>query len=264
VKVISGREDLRTVKRVVVKIGTRSLTGKGSKLDLAKMKKFVADVMGLRKRGIDVLVVSSGAIGAGVGRLGLSKRPTRMSSLQATAAVGQVILMQMYEKNFSSWNQPISQMLLSAEDFSDSTRYENFKNTLSVLLRWGVVPIINENDTVAVEEIRLGDNDILSAYVAKGAKADLLVILTEARGLYEGEPEKSALIPLVRRVTPKFERAALKSSGGFGGMYTKVQAARMASESGVAVVIASGREKNVLERIVRGDEVGTLFLPRRD
>jgi glutamate 5-kinase len=261
---ISGRADLRTVKRVVVKIGTKSLTGRGPRLDPKRVEKFVADVMALRKRGKDVLVVSSGAIGAGIGRLGLGRRPARLPPLQAAAAVGQVILMQVYEKNFSSWNQTISQMLLSAEDFTDPTRYQNFKNTLSTLLRWGVIPIINENDTVAVEEIRLGDNDTLSAYVAKGAKADLLVILTDIEGLYEGEPGRSPLIPLVRRVTPKFERAALRLSGGFGGVYTKVQAARMASEAGVAVVIANGMKPNVLERIVEGEEVGTLFLPRRD
>jgi glutamate 5-kinase len=249
---------------VVVKIGTKSLTGEDSKLDPKKIKKFVTDVMSLRKRGKDVLVVTSGAIGAGMGRLGIAKRPKRLPALQAAAAVGQVALMEIYEKNFNLWGQPISQMLLSAEDFTDTVRYRNFRNTLSTLLRWGVIPIINENDTVAVEEIRLGDNDILSAYVAKGAKADLLVILTDIEGLYEGEPKKSAMISLVRRVTPKFERVALKTSGGFGGMYTKVQAARMASESGIAVIIANGMKRNVLERIIDGDEIGTLFLPRRD
>jgi glutamate 5-kinase len=261
---IPERKKLRMVKRVVVKIGTKSLTGDDAKLDPKKIKKFVADIMSLRRRRKDVLVVTSGAIGAGMGRLGMTKRPKRLPALQAAAAVGQVALMEIYEKNFNLWKQPISQMLLSAEDFTDPVRYRNFKNTLSTLLRWGVIPIINENDTVAVEEIRLGDNDILSAYVAKGARADLLVILTDIEGLYEGEPRKSAMIPLVRRVTPKFERVALKTSGGFGGMYTKVQAARMASESGVAVVIANGMRRNVLEQIINGVEIGTLFLPRRD
>lgn len=263
---IAERKDLRKAKRVVVKIGTRSLTGENSKLDPKKVKRFVNGIVALRKRGKEVMVVTSGAIGAGMGCLGRTKRPKKLAELQAIAAVGQVDLMEIYEKSFKAKKQHISQMLLSSEDFTDSTRYQNFKNTLSVLLRWGVVPIINENDTVAVDEIRLGDNDILSAYVAKGARADLLVILTEVEGLFDGEPgaQGSPLIPLVKRVTPKIERVALKTSGGFGGMYTKVQAARIASEAGVAVVIANGAKQNVLKQIIGEKEVGTLFLPRRD
>ncbi|MEW6222053.1 MAG: glutamate 5-kinase [Candidatus Hadarchaeota archaeon] len=262
---ISGRKELRKARRVVVKVGTKSLTD-NSKLDESKVRKLVSDVMVLRKQGRDVLVVTSGAVGAGVGRMGLAKRPKQLPLLQAAAAVGQGLLMQTYEKHFSRWKQPTAQMLLSAEDFTDPARYGNFKNTLSTLLKWGVVPIINENDTVAVEEIKLGDNDILSAYVAKGAKADLLLILSDVDGLYSGAPGdgKSHIIPLVRRVTPKIERAVIKSSGGFGGMFTKVQAARMASEAGTAVVIANAAARNVLGRIIKGQEVGTMFLPRVD
>ncbi len=263
---IPERKKLRAAKRVVIKIGTKSLTGENSKLDQRKVRKFVFDVMALRKLGKEVLIVTSGAIGAGVGRLGLPKRPKQLPALQAAAAVGQVKLMEVYEKNFSAWEQPISQMLLSAEDFTDQTRYNNFRNTLSTLLQWGVIPIINENDTVATDEIRVGDNDILSAYVAKGAKVGLLVLLSDIKGLYDGSPtdRKSVLIPLVKRVTPKIERAVLKSSGGFGGMFTKVQAARMASESGIPVVIACAQDQDILLRIIRGEEVGTLFLPRGD
>jgi glutamate 5-kinase len=265
VKLILERKDLRRARRVVVKVGTKSLTD-NSKLDDGKVKKLVSDIMVLRKLGKEVLVVTSGAIGAGMGRMGLARRPRQLPLLQAAAAVGQGLLMQNYERHFSRWKQPTAQMLLSAEDFTDQTRYSNFKNTLSTLLKWGVIPIINENDTVAVEEIKLGDNDILSAYVAKGAKVDLLLILSDVDGLYSGDPSdgKSHIIPLVRRVTPKIERAVLKSSGGFGGMFTKVQAARMVSEAGTAVVIANAAARDVIGRIIRGQEVGTMFLPMVD
>ncbi len=263
---IPERKKLRAAKRIVIKIGTKSLTGDNSKLDQKKVGKFVSDIMALRKLGKEVLIVTSGAIGAGVGRLGLPKRPKQLPALQAAAAVGQVKLMEVYEKNFGAHNQTISQLLLSSEDFTDPTRYNNFKNTLSTLLQWGVIPIINENDTVATDEIRVGDNDVLSAYVAKGAKVGLLILLSDIHGLYDGSPTdgESVMIPLVRRVTPKIERSVLKSSGGFGGMFTKVQAARMASEAGIPVVIANARAKDVLMRIIEGEEVGTLFLPRGD
>lgn len=257
---------LRKAKRIVVKIGTKSLTNNRSELDERKVAKFVKDIMALRKRGKEVLVVTSGAVGAGIGKLGLKERPKQLQLLQATASVGQGILMQVYEKNFSRYNQPIAQMLLSAEDFSDQTRYQNFKSTLSALLKWGVIPVINENDTVAVEEIRVGDNDILSAYIAKGAKADLVVILSDVDGLYTGHPRESGskLLKVVERVTPKIERMARASSRGFGGILTKVQAARMASEAGISVVIANSAEANVLAKILDGKETGTIFIPRGD
>ena len=257
---------LRKAKRIVVKIGTNSLTNNRSELDERKVAKFVKDIMALRKRGKEVLVVTSGAVGAGIGRLGLKERPEQLPLLQATASVGQGILMQVYEKNFSRYDQPIAQMLLSAEDFSDQTRYQNFKGTLSALLKWEVIPVINENDTVAVEEIRVGDNDILSAYVAKGAKADLVVLLSDVDGLYTGHPCESGskLLKVVERVTPKIERMARSCSRGLGGILTKVQAARMASEAGISVVIANSAEENVLGKILAGKEVGTLFLPRGD
>jgi len=261
-----SRKMLRKAQRIVVKIGTKSLTNERSKLDERKVAKFVKDIMALRKRDKEVLVVTSGAVGAGIGRLELKERPKHVPSLQAAASVGQGILMQVYEKNFSRYDQPIAQMLLSAEDFSNQARYQNFKSTLSALLKWGVIPIINENDTVAVEEIRVGDNDLLSAYVAKGVKADLIVLLSDVDGLYTGHPSKSAskLLKTVERVTPKIERMARSCSRGFGGILTKVQAARMASEAGISVVIANSRTENVLGRILNGEDIGTLFLSRGD
>ena len=262
-KLIRSRSDLQKAKRVVVKIGTRSLTTNG-KLDARKVSKFVREVMSLRSSGREVLVVSSGAIGAGMGRLGIHERPRKLSELQAVAAVGQSLLMQTYERFFARWKQPVAQMLLSAEDFTNDVRYRNFKNTHATLLRWGVVPIINENDTVATEEIMLGDNDLLSAYVAKGAKADLLIILSDVDGVFVRTRAGKQYLSLVERVTPQLERMAFRTSKRFGGMFTKIQAARMASEAGIAVVIANSQREDVLKSVISGKEIGTLFLPRVD
>jgi glutamate 5-kinase len=221
--------------------------------------------MDIRRKGKEVLIVTSGAIGAGLGRLGIRKRPRKLAALQAAAAVGQSLLMQTYERCFSKWKQPVAQMLLSAEDFTSEVRYRNFKNTLSMLLGWGVIPVINENDTVATEEIKVGDNDLLSAYVAKGAKANLLVILSDVDAVrLPGWRGKQEVLSVVERVTPKIERAAFRISRRFGGVFTKIQAARMASESGIAVVIANSARGSVLKSILEGEEVGTLFLPRID
>lgn len=263
-KAIRSRSDLRKSRRIVVKIGTKSLTDENRRLDEKKIEKFVNDVMKLKNSGREVLIVSSGAIGAGMGKMGMTGKPRKLSALQATAAIGQGILMQTYEKFFDRHKQVIAQILLSAEDFVDPERYKNFRNTATTLLKWGVIPIINENDTVATEEIKVGDNDLLSAYVAKGVKADLLILLSDVDGVYLGDPKKpeSEMLRIVERVTPRIERAVLKSSRGFGGMFTKVMAARIATEAGIATVIANSREKDVLARILNGEEIGTLFLPR--
>lgn len=185
-----------------------------------------------------------------------------MPSLQAAAAVGQGILMQVYSKYFGDYGQQVAQMLLTGEDFTDPKRYRNFRNTLATLLRWGVVPIVNENDSVEVEEIRLGDNDTLSAHVAVGANADLLVILSDVGGLYAGYPGRGKLIRTVEEVTPEVERLASRVFRGFGGMLTKLRAAKMVTKAGVPVVIANGEEERVLERVVAGEEIGTIFLPK--
>lgn len=258
--------DFSKVKRIVVKIGTSSLTDRRSRLDVNKIQKFVREVMKLRRAGKEVLIVSSGAIGAGIGRLELKERPHGIQELQASAAVGQGILMHVYEKYFSKYEQPVAQMLLTKEDFVDPTRRRNYENTLSVLLEWGVLPVINENDSVAIEEIKVGDNDLLSAYTAISAQADFLILLSDVDGLYTGDPRKdknARLIRLVERVTPDIEKLAGKASPrGFGGMMSKVQAAKIASESGIPVVIARSDEKNVLERLLKGEEIGTIFLPK--
>jgi len=258
--------DFSKAKRIVVKIGTSSLTDERSRLDPKKVQKFVREAMELRRLGKEVLIVTSGAIGAGVGRLELEKRPREMGMLQAAAAVGQGILMQVYEKYFSEYGQPVAQMLLTREDFLNPVRQRNFENTLNILLRWGVVPIINENDSVAVEEIRVGDNDMLSAFVATSASADLLMLLSDVDGLYTSDPNKdksARLIKEVERVTPEIEKLAGKASPrGFGGMVSKVQAAKIACEFGIPVVIAKSDERDVLKRVLAGEDMGTIFSAR--
>lgn len=262
---INLRRRLSRARRIVVKIGTSNLTNEHSRLDSRKIRKFVEETMKLRKRGKEVIIVSSGAIGAGIGHLNLGHRPKQMPQLQAAASVGQGILMQIYSKYFGERKQPVAQMLLTREDFTDSMRYRNLKNTLTTLLEWGAIPIVNENDSVEVEEIRLGDNDTLSAFVAVGARANLLIMLSDVNGLYTGHPgndKRVRLIQTVERVTPEVERLAGKASPrGFGGMLTKVQAAKVASRAGIPVVIANGGEPNVLERVIAGEKLGTIFLP---
>ena len=259
------RRHLSRAKRIVVKVGTSSLTDERSKLDSRKVGKFVGEVMELRKYGKEVLLVTSGAIGAGMEHLKLERRPGEMPFLQATAAVGQGLLMQVYGEYFSGYGQPIAQILLTREDFTDPNRYQNFRNTLATLLKLNVIPIVNENDSVEVEEIRVGDNDILSALVAKGARADLLIMLSDVNGLYTRDPNKdkrAELVKKVEKVTPEIENLAGRASPrGFGGMVTKVQAAKMASEDGITVVLANSEEKDVLKRVLDGEEIGTVFIP---
>ncbi|MEM0359612.1 MAG: glutamate 5-kinase [Candidatus Hadarchaeales archaeon] len=254
--------DFSKVKRIVVKVGTSSLTDKYSRLDYQKVRKIVREVMDLRKKGKEVLLVTSGAIGAGVGRLGMRKRPKELPMLQAAAAVGQGILMRVYEKYFGKYGQPIAQLLLTKEDFFDKERSKNLRNTLRVLRQWGVIPVVNENDSVAVEEIKFGDNDLLSAHLAILSEADLLVLLSDVNGLYTGDPKhdrKAKLLHEVREFTPQLERLAKGKS--FGGMRTKLQAAKMACSAGIPVVVARAGERKVLERLLSGEKVGTLFLP---
>jgi len=258
------RRQLLKAKRIVVKIGTSSITDENSRLDPEKVGKFVSDAMGLRARGKEVIVVSSGAVGAGVGCLSLDRRPKDISALQAAAAVGQSALMQVYSRYFGEYRQPVAQILLTAEDFKDSERYKNFKNMLSKLMAWGVVPIVNENDSVASEEIKVGDNDTLSAHVSIGAGADLLVILSDVDGLYRDYSKKGNRGKLIKTVDRSTDvERHVKSSRGFGGMLSKVKAAKMVADTGAPAIIARSGEDKVLERIIEGKEVGTLFLPER-
>jgi glutamate 5-kinase len=261
----SAQEGLR-YRRVVVKVGTNVLTAGTDKLDLEVMAALVGQVARLHKEGPAVLVVTSGAIAAGRHRLGMSRERRGMSFRQVLAAVGQSDLMQAYQELFAWHEITVAQTLLTRRDLADRQGYLNARNTLLGLLDLGVTPIINENDVVAVEEIegaKIGDNDNLSALVANLVDADLLVLLTDQAGLYTADPRQDAearLIPRVERIDAEIERLAGGTQGrGVGGMVTKLQAARLALAGGTDVVIADGREREVLVRLARGEELGTIF-----
>jgi glutamate 5-kinase len=253
-------------RRVVAKVGTNVLTAGGDRLDLEVMASLVGQVARLREQGVQVAMVSSGAIAAGRHRLGVKGEARDVPQRQVLAAVGQPDLMYAYQQLFAWHGITIAQTLLSRRDLSDRQGYLNARNTLMALLQLGVVPIVNENDVVAVEEIEgaaIGDNDTLSALVANLVDADLLVILTDTDGLYTADPyldPQAQLIRRVERIDAEVERLAGASHGpGRGGMITKVQAARLATASGTHVVIANGHSRDVLVRVVAGEQVGTLF-----
>lgn len=264
---ITDKRNLSGINRIVIKIGTSNLTDKRYRLDPRKIKKFTKEIIELRKQNKEVILVTSGAIGAGIGRLNLRQRPKDMKLLQAAAAVGQNILMNTYDRYFSKYNQTIAQILLTYEDFSKRQRYLNLRNTLITLLKSGVVPIINENDTTAVDEIRVGDNDNLSALVASNLGADLLVILSDIDGLYTCDPSRSKeakLISTVDEITPELEKNTGKNSiRGVGGMKTKIQAAKITMKSGIPMIVANGSEKAVIKRVISGEPIGTIFLPKK-
>jgi len=255
-------------KRIVIKVGTSTLTDDNHRLAPDKVEKLASEIVELRRRGKEVILVSSGAIGAGIGKLNLKQRPRDIKLLQATAAVGQSILMSTYDRYFSAYGQTIAQLLLTHADFLSRQRYLNLRNTLLTLLKSGVIPIVNENDTTAVDEIKVGDNDNLSALVASNLEADLLIILTDTDGLFTRDPRRSKraeLIPVVRDITPEIERIADRGekTSSVGGMKTKIEAAKLAMNAGIPVIIANGAKENILLRIVEGEPVGTRFLPRK-
>ncbi|MDD4586899.1 MAG: glutamate 5-kinase [Heliobacteriaceae bacterium] len=263
------RADLANARRLVVKVGTSTLTYPTGKLNLAQIESLVRQVADLANRGHEIIFVTSGAVGAGMGRLGFQKRPKAIPEKQACAAVGQGILMHMYEKLFAEYGQVVAQVLLTRDDLAFRKRYVNAGNTLETLLRLGAIPIINENDTVAIDEIRLrfGDNDTLAALVAGMVRSDLLILLTDLDGLYTANPRfcpDAALIKQVDEITPEIEAMATDggTSLGTGGMITKLRAAGICVHSGVAMVIARGAQPNVLRDIMTGANIGTFFVPK--
>lgn len=261
------RDKLREAETVVVKVGTRILTHATGKLNLRSLEKVVRELADLKNQGKNVVLVSSGAVGAGIGRLGLDKKPQTMPEKQALAAIGQGLLIQMYEKLFAEYGLVVAQVLLTRDDFNDRNRYLNSKNALQALLKYGAVPVINENDTVAVEEIEFGDNDTLSALVASILDADVLVLLTDIDGLYTCNPsiDKDAkLIGLVEQITPELRQLAGVPSDSLatGGMVTKLLAAEIVMNSGIPMVIANGKVPDILQKVMDGDDVGTLFCGR--
>ncbi len=250
--------------RIVVKIGTNLLTTKDGAVNAQRIRGFAHDLAEAKKAGHQVVLVTSGAIGAGMGKLGMKQRPSTLREKQALAAVGQPLLMEIYQEAFDDLDVIIAQVLLTRQDFDDRKRYLNARNTMLTLLAMGVLPVINENDTVAVEEINIGDNDTLAALVAAKINADLVVLLTDVEGLYKGIPGKSELVTLVEKITPEIEQYATdrSSSGkGVGGMQTKIRAAKIAVAAGVRMVITTGQQQGTIGRIVGGESMGTTFLP---
>ncbi len=253
-------------KRIVIKIGTSLLADKVRGINLDRVQKIAAAVAALCAAGKEVCLVTSGAIGAGVAALKLKERPVSIPEKQATAAIGQPLLMEAYEHAFRKQNILIGQLLLTKDDFVDRQRYLNAKNTFAVLLKKGVVPIINENDTVAVEEIKVGDNDNISAMVANLIEADILLILSNIKGLCKGDPSQDTsaeLVPVVEKITPEIEKLVKNSKGELatGGMATKIQAAKKCAAAGITMVIADGTEPAIINEIMAGEPRGTLFVP---
>jgi glutamate 5-kinase len=261
-----SRDKLATSKRWVVKVGSSLLTAKGQGLDRGAIDDWAAQIARLREGGREVVLVSSGAVAEGMARLSLKKRPAVLSELQAAAAVGQMGLVQAWESAFARHALRTAQVLLTHEDVSDRDRYLNARGTLKALLAYGVVPVVNENDTVATEEIRLGDNDTLAALAVNLIEADLLVILTDQDGLLDADPrthEDAQLIDEADLSEPRLEGMAGEGRGelGRGGMRTKLVAARWAARSGAATVIAHGRAPDVLAKLAAGEAIGTLLKP---
>lgn len=263
------RTDFKRPHRVIVKIGSALLTGGGRGLDKPAIAAWVQQIAELRKQGIEVVLVSSGSVAEGMSRLGWKVRPKALHQLQAAASVGQMGLVQTYESLFQGHGLHTAQILLTHEDLSDRQRYLNARSTLNTLLELGVIPIINENDTVATDEIRFGDNDTLAALVANSIEADLLMILTDQSGLFERDPTVDPTAKLVTQASINDPRLAemvgeSRSGVGRGGMITKLRAARLAARSGAGTLIACGREESVIMRMAAGECVGTYLTPDTD
>jgi len=256
---------LSHVKRVVVKIGSGVISTDAG-LDDARVAAIAEDVCGLLDSGLEVIVVSSGAVAAGKGQLGIVGRPQTIPQKQAAAAIGQTRIIREYKETFQAHNYNVAQVLLTRDDLSNRRRYLNARNTMMTLLEYGVTPIVNENDTVVVEELRFGDNDNLSALITSLVEADMLIILSDVDGFYDSNPAENPqakLIPVVERVTPEVEAMGSSAVGtlGTGGMVTKLKAAKKASLSGVGTLIVNGRRPKILQQIFAGEEIGTYFLP---
>ncbi len=257
-------------RRIVIKVGSAVLTSSEQGLDQNRIERLASDISSIMRRERDVILVSSGAIAAGLAKLGLKKSKSMPLSLkQAAAAVGQSSLMWAYERTFATHGLKVAQVLLTREDLSNRTRFLNARNTLQTLLDYGVIPIINENDTVSVDEIKFGDNDNLSGMVAHLADADLLVILSDIDGLYTADPKldsSAELIPVVEKITTEVERVAgdAQTAVGTGGMRSKIMTAKKVGAIGIPMVIVNGKKNGALLAFFDGRDVGTLFLPRPD
>lgn len=263
------RKSLKDAKRIVVKVGTSTLTHKTGRLNLHRMETLVRELSDLVNQGKEIILVTSAAIAAGMDRLGLKERPTAIPEKQALAAIGQGILMHTYETLFAEYGQIAAQILLTRDNSVRHNQYNNSRNALLTLLQMGVVPIINENDAIAVDELKIGDNDTLSAIVAMIVEADLLVILSDIEGLYNSNPSldpDAVLVSEVYGITPEIERMAggAGSKLGTGGMFTKLQAAKIAMNSGVMMAIANGTRQGVVRDLINDENFGTLFVAKEN
>lgn len=261
------RADLQKAKRLVVKVGTSTITYATGQLNYHRIEKLVRELADLANQGKEIVLVTSGAIGVGMNRMGLKERPRTIPEKQAAAAVGQGALMHIYEKFFSEYGKVTAQILLTREDSIKHSRFNHSRNALLTLLKMGVIPVINENDAVAVDEIKIGDNDTLSAIVATIVDADTLILLSDIEGLYDANPQtnpNAKKIPLVREITPEIEALAggPGTKNGTGGMQTKIQAAKIAVSSGIHMLIGSGSQENILHALLSDETVGTLFVAR--
>lgn len=255
---------MKEIKRIVLKVGTSSLTYKTGKLNIKAIEKLVRVISDLKNKGLEVVLVSSGAIGAGVGKLNLLNKPDDTRKKQALAAIGQASLVSLYDRFFSEYGHTSAQVLLTKFILDEPTRYENTKNTFSAMFEYGVIPIVNENDVISTYEIEFGDNDTLSAYVSILVDADMLVIFSDIDGFYDKNPSENAdakLIPVVREINEEVLSLAggAGSRRGTGGMKTKLSAAKLVMESGIDMVITNSESFDNLYKILDGESVGTLF-----
>lgn len=264
-----SREALKKAKRIVIKVGTSTITYANGKRNFSQIDRLAREISDLQNQGKEMILVTSGAVAVGVDRMGLPGKPKTIPGKQAAAAVGQGVLMHTYEKFFADYGQIVAQVLITKTEAIDRHRYTNTRNTFMELMRQRVIPIVNENDVVALDELKIGDNDNMSALVAGIVDADLVIILSDVDGLYTANPQThpdAVIVPEVVEITPEIEASAggVGSARGTGGMATKIQAAKAATSSGIHLVIASGTEKNAITRVLHGEELGTLFVSREN
>lgn len=265
----ASREALKKAKRIVIKVGTSTITYSNGKRNFSQIDRLAREISDLQNQGKEMILVTSGAVAVGVDRMGLPGKPKTIPGKQAAAAVGQGVLMHTYEKFFADYGQIVAQVLITKTEAIDRHRYTNTRNTFMELMRQRVIPIVNENDVVALDELKIGDNDNMSALVAGIVDADLVIILSDVDGLYTANPQThpdAVIVPEVAEITPEIEASAggVGSARGTGGMATKIQAAKAATSSGIHLVIASGTEKNAITRVLQGEELGTLFVSREN
>lgn len=254
--------------RIVVKVGTSTLTHPTGNTNIRRVQALCRVLSDLKNAGNEIILVSSGAIAMGAGKLLLTEKPSDMPTKQAAAAIGQCELMYIYDREFSKYNHKIAQLLITNSDVQNETNHQNFRNTLSRLLELNVLPVINENDTVSTEEISIGDNDTLGAIVATSIDADMLILLSDIDGLYNKDPHKNTdakLIPVVENLSDEIMKMGegKGSSFGTGGMHTKLNAAKIATDDGIDMIIANGNDPELLYDIVEGKEIGTRFIGKR-